>query len=122
MTNFALTDPLDFRTITNLYLYGQSTTPQSYDQRIRPAGAPTVDVNVDPSFWNATGPGRFAMPAINSFVKSFFESPASIFSSPGVLQIFANHLAAQGGVGPVSISVAELKTVLPFNMFLYFPL
>jgi HlyD family secretion protein len=51
MANFTLTNPLDFRTITNLYLYGQTTTPQSYDERIRPAGSPVRDQSTNAAYF-----------------------------------------------------------------------
>jgi hypothetical protein len=106
MPSYTLVDPLDYRTITSLFLYGQPTPPQTYDERIRQPGAPTVDANVSSSFWSPGGPGRFAMPALNAFVQSFFTNTASIFTSAAVLQIFTNKLAAQGGTGTASITVA----------------
>lgn len=54
----SLSDPLDFKTITNLYLYGQETVPTIYNNRLRPADSLTIVVNVDESFW--AGPARRA--------------------------------------------------------------
>jgi hypothetical protein len=51
-----LTNPLDFETITSFFLYGTPTLPPQIFDRIRPANADPVSVNIDaPSFDAANG-------------------------------------------------------------------
>ena len=58
MSTFVLTDPLDFLTMTNIFLYGQTTTPDLLN-RIRSANAPSDIVQIDTSsFMGPNGPAR----------------------------------------------------------------
>jgi hypothetical protein len=100
----SLSNPLDFKKITCLYLYGQDTVPDIYENRLRSTNAPTIVVDVDSSFWS--GPGRYATPALCPFVQSFFSSLASLPME--VQQLYATRFAAQGNVGPVQITVSDL--------------
>jgi hypothetical protein len=47
MAAFFLRDPLDYNTITNVYLYGSLTTPSNIFDRIRSptSGADTVEID-----------------------------------------------------------------------------
>ena len=53
---------LGINEITNLYLYGTTTTPTDLasEARIRPAGENPVPIVLDAVSFMATGPGRFA--------------------------------------------------------------
>lgn len=70
---------LGIREITNLFLYGQPSTPADMADasRIRapgPGNGAAVDVNM-PSFMS-TGPGRFALGSLSRLVQTFFRAEA----------------------------------------------
>ncbi|GFE82768.1 hypothetical protein GCM10011487_47680 [Steroidobacter agaridevorans] len=70
--------------ITNLYLYGQDTTPENLanDALIRPSDArahTTVNVNE----YMESGAGRFANAAFFEFIKLFFSPTSSGLHTPG---------------------------------------
>src|ERR1700730_12207098 len=104
MSAFHLGDPLDFVTITNLFLYGQPTTPQNYCDRIRADSPPIVTVEIDAaSFMSAAGPGRYALPSLAPFVKTFFQD---IGAMPGAVQAYVTQkMTEQGDSGPVKVTV-----------------
>lgn len=60
--------------ITNLFLYGKTTTPDNLPDRIRPASeiGPTVHLNMGD--YMTSGPGRYALPSNAQFVKDFFSN------------------------------------------------
>lgn len=68
--------------MTNLYLYGVTTTPSNLadDSIIRPTGTTHVSVDIN-DYMN--GPGRFASPAFFEIIKLFF-SPMASGLAPGV--------------------------------------
>jgi hypothetical protein len=106
-----LSDPLDFVTVTNVFLYGQKTVPQNYSDRIRDPITAMETVQIDAArFMSASGPGRYALAALAPFVAQFFTNPGSI--SPAVQSYVASELAAQGGTGLVAVSVGKLKSLL----------
>src|SRR2546423_542346 len=107
-----LSNPLDFATVTNLFLYGTVDTPINYSDRVRdPADAPVVAAQIDAAaFMSDTGPGRYALPSFASFVRTFFDDIGAL---PGPVQTYlTQQLAQQNGQWPVSVSVATLKTLI----------
>ncbi|MDI1279645.1 calcium-binding protein, partial [Methylobacter sp.] len=60
--------------ITNLYLYGTTTTPSNLtdESLIRPNNNPPLEISVDGNVFMQTGPGRFALPVIWEVVNEFF--------------------------------------------------
>ncbi|MGN8097347.1 hypothetical protein [Methylobacterium sp. 22177] len=60
--------------VTNLFLYGKTTTPSDLNEQIRPSSevGPTVHLNMGD--YMRDGPGRYALPSNAAFVKSFFSS------------------------------------------------
>ena len=111
-----LTNPYDFTTVTNLFLYGQETTPSNYSDRLRASDAPVVTVEIDAaSFMSASGPGRYALPYFALYVQTFFQDIAA--TPPAVQAFVTQRLADQGGSGPVSVTVAELKTLMATTQF-----
>jgi len=104
MATFSLSDPLDYLTITNLFLYGSPTTPANIFDRIRsPQGPDTVEIDAQTLM---QGPGRYATPNLARFVQSFFADASSgtLNSLPAALK--AQVLAASG---PVTFTVAQLE-------------
>ncbi|WP_148261958.1 hypothetical protein [Methylomonas methanica] len=67
--------------ITNLYLYGTSTTPGNIadESLIRPNNTPPLEISVDGNLFMQTGPGGFALPVLWDVVNEFFNlnSPRS---------------------------------------------
>lgn len=111
-----LSDPLDFKAVTNLFLYGTVDTPVNYSDRIRDPAAPVVSAQIDAAtFMSATGPGQYALPYFASFVRDFFEDIGAL---PGPVQTYLTQpLAQQNGQWPVSVSVATLKTLIGTEPF-----
>lgn len=64
---------LGINEITNLYLYGTTTTPDDLanDSLIRPVGDPPP-IGVDTTSYMLTGPGRFALGSKSWLVEEFF--------------------------------------------------
>src|ERR1700730_6347273 len=110
MSTFVLTDPLDFRSITNIFLYGQTTTPDLLN-RIRSPNSPSDIVQIDASsFMGPNGPGRYALPSQSAFVQGFF-SAASQGTFNGLPPALTQALALLSGTSTVSWTVAQLKTI-----------
>jgi hypothetical protein len=66
--------------VTNQYLYGQTTVPDSIIGSNRPAGE-TSTIQLDASQYMTTGAGRFAVGAQFSLVQDFFNNGITL--SPG---------------------------------------
>lgn len=73
--------PTDLEKITNLFLYGQETTPTDLidDELIRPSDPLTLppEFHVNLQDFMDTGAGRFAIGAQFELVQAFFSNPAS---------------------------------------------
>ncbi|WP_080639371.1 VWD domain-containing protein [Teredinibacter turnerae] len=62
--------------ITNLYLYGETTTPADYEERLRSTAEyqDTITVKLDMQAMMESGPGRYASAPQAQFVQDFFEN------------------------------------------------
>ncbi|MCU7935153.1 MAG: hypothetical protein KZQ99_09760 [Candidatus Thiodiazotropha sp. (ex Dulcina madagascariensis)] len=71
--------------ITNLYLYGTTTTPcdLASDNYIRPVQNAETLTSVNVNEYMDTGPGRFASPALFEIIQLFFTSTAAANLAPG---------------------------------------
>ena len=68
--------------ITNLYLYGQPTTPSNLedDSLIRDSTVPNTIKEIDTSEFMETGPGRFAVGSQFELVQKFFDPDFAVTS------------------------------------------
>ncbi|MDE5083884.1 MAG: hypothetical protein O4859_22710 [Trichodesmium sp. St18_bin1] len=68
--------------ITNLYLYGQPTTPSNLenDSLIRDSTVPNIIKEIDTSEFMETGPGRFAVGSQFELVQKFFDPDFAVTS------------------------------------------
>src|SRR6516162_5707369 len=64
---------LDNDTMTNLFLYGDKTTPQEIFDRIRSPDTPPTVVQLDMNPFMTDGPGRYAKASLAPFVTKFFD-------------------------------------------------
>ena len=67
-------------TVTNIYLYGQATTPQNFVDETLTIATPSVPIQVLlVDFMN--GPGRFALGSEFEMVERFFEESCSDYQA-----------------------------------------
>jgi hypothetical protein len=94
MTTFNIGDwrNLTVNTITNLFLYGQLTTPKEIFDRIVPSNTGSTVVQLDMASFMSSGPGRYAVPALAPFVKSFLSANGSL---PAALRGVTGSLTVQ---------------------------
>lgn len=98
---------LDIFTLTNLFLYGQTEKPVNYCDRIRPADAEEIHVQLDMFSFMTSGPGRYAVASSASFVQTFFSNLH--FGSAELSPALSAYLQTQQG--PVTLTAAELRTL-----------
>jgi len=119
MAVFTLNDPLDFKTVTSIFLYGKTAPPTEIFDRIRLPGQPQDTIQIDAvSFMSPTGVGRFATANQAQFVKDFFDitSQATLGWLPPAVQAeldrqVALHAQDPTYDGTVRLKVSDLKNL-----------
>lgn len=73
-------DQLSINKVVNLFLYGSTTTPRYYEERLRstPEYNDTVIVQVAMEGFMTSGPGRYAKAANAKFVQDFFNETVEL--------------------------------------------
>ncbi|NOU20499.1 MAG: hypothetical protein HOO93_01690 [Methyloglobulus sp.] len=77
---------LGIKEITNLYLYGTSTTPSDLtDEAIIRSTSQTTPIDVYTGSFMTTDPGRFALGAQSALIQTFFSSGTDLsWMQPGI--------------------------------------
>jgi Ca2+-binding RTX toxin-like protein len=59
--------------LTSLYLYGTTTPPAEYEDRLRPSTSPQIDLSIDAVSYMADGSGRYATGDRFAAIQAFFQ-------------------------------------------------